>query len=144
MTLGSGQQSSYYGDIYDIVLSQEYVTPAGSIRTLDYPAAATGPKINDIMKGSEGAFGILVAATLKIFRYMPENRRRLAFMFPTWDAAVDAARETSQGEFGMPSVFRISDPEETDVGLKLYGIDGSILDKILKLRDTLPCTAACS
>ncbi|PIP38655.1 MAG: FAD-binding oxidoreductase, partial [Desulfobacterales bacterium CG23_combo_of_CG06-09_8_20_14_all_51_8] len=30
VTLGSGQASTYYGDAYDIVFSQEYVTPAGS------------------------------------------------------------------------------------------------------------------
>ena len=136
--LGSGQQSSYYGDMYDIVLSQEYVTPAGSIKTLDFPGTATGPKVNDIMKGSEGAYGILVSATLKVFRYMPENRRRFSYLFPTWKAAVDAAREISQGEFGMPAVFRISDPEETDVGLKLYGIEGTILDKIIRLRGYKP------
>ena len=49
--LGSGQQSSYYGDMCDIVISQEYVTPAGTIKTLDYPATATGPKVNDILLG---------------------------------------------------------------------------------------------
>lgn len=134
VTLGSGQQSSYYGDMYDIVLSQEFVTPAGTFKTLDYPATATGPKINDIMKGSEGAFGVLVSATLKIFRYMPENRLRFAFVFPSWEVAVDAAREVSQGEFGMPSVFRISDAEETDVALKLYGIEGTPLDAAMDFR----------
>ncbi|MBF0227834.1 MAG: FAD-binding oxidoreductase [Desulfobacterales bacterium] len=136
--LGSGQQSSYYGDMYDIVISQEYVTPAGTFKTNDYPATATGPKINDILKGSEGAFGVLVSATLKIFRYMPENRLRFAYIFPSWESAVDAAREISQGEFGSPSVFRISDPEETDVGLKLYGIEGTPLDKIISLRGFKP------
>ena len=138
LALGSGQQSSYYGDAYDIVLSQEYVTPAGCFRTLDYPGTATGPKVNDIMKGSEGAYGILVSATMKIFRYMPENRKRFAFIFPTWEAAVDATREISQGEFGMPSVFRISDPEETDVAMKLYGIEGTIIDKVIRLRGFKP------
>jgi alkyldihydroxyacetonephosphate synthase len=136
--LGSGQQSSYYGDMYDIVLSQEYVTPAGSFKTLDYPGTATGPKINDVMKGSEGTFGVLVSATLKVFRYMPENRRRFSYLFPTWEAAVDAAREISQGEFGMPAVFRISDPEETDVALKLYGVEGTVLDRIIRLRGYKP------
>jgi alkyldihydroxyacetonephosphate synthase len=136
--LGSGQQSSYYGDMYDIVISQEYMTPAGSFKTLDYPATATGPKVNDIMKGSEGTYGVLVSATLKIFRYMPENRRRFSYLFPTWEAAVDAAREISQGEFGMPAVFRISDPEETDVGLKLYGIEGTVLDRFMRLRGYRP------
>lgn len=138
VTLGSGQQSSYYGDMYDIVLSQEYVTPAGSFKTYDYPATATGPKVNDIMKGSEGAFGVLVGATLKIFRYMPENRRRFAFMFHTWIDAVNASREISQAEFGMPSVSRISDPEETDIALKLYGIEGTVIDRLITLRGFKP------
>lgn len=130
VTLGSGQASTYYGDAYDIVFSQEYVTAVGTFKTLDYPATATGPKVNDIMKGSEGTFGILVEVTMKIWRYKPENRRRFGFMFPTWEAAVDASREVMQGEFGLPAIFRISDPEETDRGLKLYGVPAA-LDKIL-------------
>ncbi|MBW2216987.1 MAG: FAD-binding oxidoreductase, partial [Deltaproteobacteria bacterium] len=93
VTLGSGQQSSYYGDIYDIVVSQEYVTPSGNFKTLDYPGTATGPKVNDIMKGNEGTFGVLVSATLKIFRHLPENRRRFGFIFPDWESAVSGSRE---------------------------------------------------
>jgi alkyldihydroxyacetonephosphate synthase len=138
VTLGSGQQSSYYGDMADIVVSQEYVTPAGTFRTRDYPAAATGPKVNDIMKGSEGAYGVLVEATVKIFRYMPENRRHFAFVFPDWESAVDAARDISQGEFGMPSMFRISDAEETDVALKLYGVEGTAIDRFMTFRGFKP------
>jgi alkyldihydroxyacetonephosphate synthase len=137
VTLGSGQASTYYGDAYDIVFSQEYVTPVGTFRTLDYPATATGPKINDIMKGSEGSFGILVEVTMKIFRYMPENRARFSFMYPTWEAAVNASREIMQSEFGKPAIYRISDPEETDRGLKLYGMP-AIADKILVLRGFKP------
>ena len=137
-TLGSGQSSTYYGDIYDIVLSQEYVTPAGAIKTLDYPATATGPKVNDILKGNEGTFGVLVSATLKIFRSMPANRFRFSFMFPTWEGTVDAAREICQSEFGLPSVLRISDSEETEIGLKLYGVEGTVLDRAMKLRGLKP------
>ncbi|MDY6789680.1 MAG: FAD-binding oxidoreductase [Thermodesulfobacteriota bacterium] len=138
VTLGSGQESSYYGDMYDIVISQEYVTPAGTFKTLDYPGTATGPKVNDIMKGSEGAYGILVGATCKIFRYMPDNRQRFAFIFPSWEKTADAAREISQAEFGMPAVFRISDPEETDVALKLYGVEGTVIDKVMRFRGFKP------
>jgi len=126
VTLGSGQASTYYGDAYDIVFSQEYVTPVGTFKTLDFPATATGPKVHDIMKGSEGTFGILVEVTMKIFRYMPENRRRFGFMYPSWEAAVDASREIMQSEFGMPAIYRISDPEETERGLKLYGVPGFV------------------
>lgn len=138
VTLGSGQASSYYGDAYNLVISQEYVTPVGSFVTKEYPATATGPKVNDIMKGSEGTFGVLVELTLKIFRYMPQNRKYFGFIFPSWKAAVDASREISQGEFGMPAVFRISDEEETHFGLKLYGIDGTIFDTAMQLRGFKP------
>jgi alkyldihydroxyacetonephosphate synthase len=134
VTLGSGQQSSYYGDMCDIVLNQEYVTPRGTFQTEEYPATATGPKLNDIMKGSEGAFGVLTWAKLKIFHHKPENTRRFAFIFPDWTSTVDAAREISQGEFGSPSVFRISDPEETDIGLKLYGVDHPLVQRILSYK----------
>jgi alkyldihydroxyacetonephosphate synthase len=132
--LGSGQASTYYGDAYDIVHSQEYVTPAGVIKTSDIPGTATGPKVNDILKGNEGAFGILVEANMKVFKHLPENRQRFAFMYPSWEAAVRASREIVQGEFGRPAVYRISDPEETELGLKLKGFDGGVLNKLLESR----------
>lgn len=138
VTKGSGQASSYYGDAVDLVISQEYVTPTGSFKTLEIPSTATGPMVNDIMKGSEGVYGILVNVTLKIFRYMPKNRKKFSFIFPSWQDAVNATREISQGEFGMPSVLRISDPEETFVGLKQHGIEGTFLDKIITAKGYEP------
>jgi len=138
LTLGSGQQSSYYGDAGDLVLGVEMISPSGDIITKEYPATATGPKVLDIIKGSEGIFGIVVELTWKIYRYKPENRQYFGFIFPNWDAAVNASREISQGEFGMPAVFRISDPEETHHGLKLYGIENTIYDKIMKMRGYKP------
>jgi len=136
--LGSGQASTYYGDAYHIVHSQEYVTPAGVIKTSDIPGTATGPKVNDILKGNEGAFGVLVEATMKIFIHRPENRQRFAFMFPSWEAAVNASRQIVQGEFGLPAVLRISDPEETEIGLKLKGFNEGALDTFLRFRGFKP------
>jgi len=136
--LGSGQASSYYGDASDLVISQEYVTPAGFFKTLDYPATATGPKLNDIMKGSEGCFGVMVAVTMKIFQYMPENTKEFTFMFPDFEKTVNAARQISQAEFGMPSILRMSDFEETDVAMKMYGLEGSLLDKFMRFKGLKP------
>ena len=137
-TLGSGQMSSYYGDACDLVISQTTITPAGDIKTLDFPATANGPSVNRMLIGSEGCFGVLVEVTLKVFRHLPQNRRYFSFIFPSWEKAVGAGREISQGQFGMPAVFRISDEEETHVGLKLYGIDGTLLDRIMRLRGYRP------
>ena len=131
-TLAAGQASTYYGDAYDIVLSQEYVTPAGCFKTHEFPATATGPKVADIMKGSEGAFGVLVEVTYKIFRYLPENRQYFGFLFKRWEDAIEAAREVMQGEFGHPAVFRISDAEETETVLRMYGNAG--IGRFLEMR----------
>jgi len=138
LTLSSGQQSSYYGDAGDLVLGVEMISPSGDIITKEYPGTATGPKVLDIIKGSEGIFGIVVELTWKIFRYQPENRQHFGFIFPNWDSAVNASREISQAEFGMPAVFRISDPEETHHGLKLYGIENTIFDKLMIMRGFKP------
>lgn len=136
--LGSGQASTYYGDAYDLVVAQEYVTAVGTIVTQRYAATANGPKVNDILKGSEGTLGVLVELTLKIYRHQPQNTTRFALMMPSWQAAVDAAREIVQGEFGLPAVLRISDPEETERGLALKGFDRGLANRYFTLRGLEP------
>lgn len=138
VTRGAGQNSTYYGKMEDLVLCQEYITPAGDIVTKEYPRAAVGPSIDQIMIGSEGAYGVLVSVTLKVFRYMPETTRRFSYIFPGWSEGLAAARDIMQSQFGYPSVLRISDPEETDVALKLYGVEGTVLDRIMTSRGYRP------
>lgn len=132
VTRGAGQNSTYYGKIEDIVLSQEYATPIGVIKTSHYPREATGPSLNQIMMGGEGTFGVLTEVTLRVFRYMPENRKRFSFIFKTWEEAMEAAREMMQCECGFSSVFRLSDQEETSLMLKLYNVDDTPLGKLLE------------
>jgi alkyldihydroxyacetonephosphate synthase len=120
LTLGSGQASTYYGEPGNLVLSMEMVTPQGILNTSDYPSTATGPRVMDMLKGSEGVFGVLVELTLKVFRYMPENRRRFGFIFPDFERAVEAAREVCQGQFGLPAIFRVSDSFETENAFQMY------------------------
>ncbi len=131
VTRGAGQNSTYYGTIADIVLSQKYATPIGVIETSHYPREATGPSINQIMMGSEGTFGVLTEVTLKVFRWMPENRKRFSYMFKNWEVAMKAAREMMQCECGYSSVFRLSDPEETSLMLQLYNVDDTPLAPVL-------------
>lgn len=138
VTRGAGQNSTYYGKIEDIVIAQEYATPLGMFTTCPHPRSANGPDFDQIMLGSEGTFGVLVNVTLRIFRWMPANRRRYSYMFKSWDDAVNACREIMQCECGLPSVFRLSDPEETDVAMKLYHIEGTPADSVLKLTGFQP------
>ena len=134
VTRGAGQNSTYYGCITDIVLSQKYATPIGEIQTSHYPRQATGPDLNQIMMGSEGTFGVLTEVTLKVHRYLPENRKRFSYIFRDWPTAMAAAREMMQCEAGFSSVFRLSDPEETNLMLRLYNVDETPLWKLLNAR----------
>lgn len=131
VTRGSGQNSTYYGCAVDIVLSQEYETPIGTIKTENTPRKATGPDVNQIMIGSEGTYGILTEVTLKVFN-LSAKHRKFSFMFPTWEDGMAVMREVMQGEFGKPSAFRLSDAEETDTMSYMYGIIGSPLEPLLK------------
>ena len=134
VTRGAGQNSTYYGVIADIVMGQEYATPAGNIKTDLYPRKATGPDIGHIMMGSEGAFGVLTNVSLRFFRHMPKTIKRFSFMFANWEIAQTAAREIMQSEAGYPSVFRLSDPEETELMMKMYGVDESPLLGLFRFK----------
>lgn len=134
VTRGAGQNSTYYGCISDMVMAQEYSTPVGVIKTDAYPRKACGPDIDQIMMGNEGTFGVLTEVTLKIFRNMPETIKRFSYMFPDWETAQKAAREIMQSEAGYPSVFRLSDPEETSIMLYMYGVMDSPLKHLFKLK----------
>ncbi len=132
VTRGAGQNSTYYGKVEDMVIAQEYVTPVGVFRTPEYPAAATGPDFDQIMMGSEGTFGILTEATLRVCHWNPKHTRRFSYLFKNWEDARSACREIMQGEFGSPSVFRLSDPEETDVAMRTYHIHDTAADTMLR------------
>lgn len=134
VTHGSGQNSTYYGCIQDLVNKQEMATPIGTVKTDGHPRKATGPDLDRILMGSEGAFGVLTHVTLKVFRHMPENIRRFSYMFKDWKTAQAAAREIMQSEAGYPSVFRLSDPEETSIMLHMYGVIDSPLRHLFSLQ----------
>jgi alkyldihydroxyacetonephosphate synthase len=132
VTRGAGQNSTYYGKIEDMVIAQEYVTPIGLFKTPEYPRSATGPDFDQMMIGSEGTFGILINVTLKVCRYAPENSRRFSYLFKNWEDACNVYREIMQAEFGYPSIFRLSDQEETDVALRTYHVHGTPADTLLQ------------
>ena len=86
------------------------------------------------MMGSEGTFGVLTHVTLKIFRHTPETVKRFSYMFKDWETAQAAAKEIMQSEAGYPSVFRLSDPEETNIMLHMYNVIDSPVRHLFKLK----------
>jgi alkyldihydroxyacetonephosphate synthase len=138
MTRGAGQNSSYYGSIRDIVVGQDYATPIGTISTGRYSPRAAGPDLDQIMIGSEGAFGVLTHVTLKVFRCFPRTVRYFSYMFKDWETARTAAREIMQSEAGFPSMLRLSCPEETGILMHVYGIFPDPLKRLFDAKGYKP------
>ena len=135
---GAGQDSTGYGKIEDMVVALKVVTPAGVIETKEYPRTAQGWDIFRLFIGSEGTLGIIAEATLNIHNYRPQNTSYASFIFKSFEQAVAAMQKIIQSEYGKPHLFRISDPDETDIAFKTKGFDNSFSDKLLKVLGFLP------
>lgn len=116
-TRGSGQNSIFYGNISDLVLALKVVTPAGILETKKIPASSTGPDAKNLLIGSEGAFGVIVEATLKITP-RPVFRTFETFLVKDFKMGVKVVREIEQDHL-RPSLIRLSDAHETQFFLTM-------------------------
>ena len=114
-TRSGGQKSTLYGKIEERVQSLRLAFPGGTIATRDVPAAATGPDLNQLIAGSEGALGVITRATMRLAP-LPQHAEYRAYLFPAFPAGVEAAREMMQREL-TPAVLRLSDEPETQTNL---------------------------
>lgn len=73
------------------------------------PRKAAGPDLSRLLVGSEGAFGIITAATLRIHR-RPEVRHFASWAMGGVDEALGALRAALRQEV-RPSIARVYDPE---------------------------------
>lgn len=112
VTRGAGQCSGRYGKIEDMVLALEGVTPEGEAFTVGEPAPGE-PDARALIVGSEGLFGVLTRAHLRVWP-APVERRFLSCSFGTLREAWDAVRALYQSGL-RPAVARIYDPFDTYV-----------------------------
>jgi alkyldihydroxyacetonephosphate synthase len=148
VTRAAGQNSIGYGKIEDMTQAVRVVTPVGVVDTRDTPATAAGPSIHRLMIGSEGTYGVLTEATMRLHP-LPEVQDYRGLLFRTPEDGLAAFRDLMQGHL-HPAIVRLSDPPETAayalmshqhhglrklfdkalegyLGLRGYGLDGSCL-----------------
>lgn len=135
---GAGQASTGYGKIEDMVIALKAITPAGVIETREFPKTAQGWDTFRLFIGSEGTLGIITEVTLAIHNYRPKNTGYGSFIFKSFEEAVSTMQKIIQSEYGKPHLFRISDPDETDIAFKTKGFDNSFSDRVLKGLGFLP------
>jgi alkyldihydroxyacetonephosphate synthase len=120
----SGQQSYYYGRIEDLFAGGHVETSLGPLDLPSLPASAAGPDLRQVILGSEGRFGIITRAVVRI-RPQPEREAFYGVFFRSWQAGVDAVRLLAQARIPV-SMARLSNPQETDTTLALSGKDSLV------------------
>lgn len=135
---GAGQQSGRYGRAQDWLVAAKLATPLGLLTTEDFPGSSAGPRLTDLVLGSEGAFGVITEATFHIHP-APAARLYTGFLFPDFASGAAAIRQAVQEDLPV-AMLRLSDAEETrfyraygSVG-KRRGIGSRIADVYLKYR----------
>eukprot|EP01090_Pellita_catalonica_P004020 TRINITY_DN137_c0_g1_i2.p1 TRINITY_DN137_c0_g1~~TRINITY_DN137_c0_g1_i2.p1 ORF type:complete len:615 (-),score=105.60 TRINITY_DN137_c0_g1_i2:222-1952(-) len=116
-TCSSGMQSDKYGDIEDMCISLKIVTPNGTISTPPVPRNGAGLTLKHSFIGSEGAFGIITEAVMRIHK-LPEVKEFHGLMFRDWEHGVEAIREIMEKN-AKPAMIRLYDDEETRLSFKM-------------------------
>jgi alkyldihydroxyacetonephosphate synthase len=120
-TRSAGQLSTRYGRIDDLVAGLDAVLPDGTEVCLRAePAAGAGPDLRRLFLGSEGGFGVIVEATLRLHP-LPERRVDHAAVFEGFAAGVAAVREVLQAGL-RPSLLRLYDPADTALQASELGV----------------------
>ncbi|MGN6149286.1 MAG: FAD-binding oxidoreductase, partial [Rhizomicrobium sp.] len=135
---GAGQQSGRYGRANDWLVSAKLATPRGLLTTEDFPGSSAGPRLTDLVLGSEGAFGVITEATFQT-RPAPAASLYTGFLFHDFASGAAAIRQSVQEELPF-AMLRLSDAEETRF-YRSYGAVGKprsmgsrITDAYLKYR----------
>lgn len=135
---GAGQQSLRYGSPRDWLLAVKLATPRGLFSTHDFPASAAGPRLTDLVLGSEGIFGVITEATLRV-RPSPARAEYHGFLFRDFASGAAAIHHAMQD--GVPAaMLRLSDAEETRIWRNIAafgtarGLSRSLARTYLRLR----------
>jgi alkyldihydroxyacetonephosphate synthase len=110
-TRSSGQESSRYGSIEDMVLGLAVVLPDGTFAApRPGPRSATGPALHQLWIGAEGGLGVVLGAVLRIHR-QPESIVGRGYAFPDLRSGLECVRATMQAGI-RPLVSRLYDSED--------------------------------
>lgn len=110
-TLATGQFSSLYGGIEDLVVGYRVVLATGeTVELKASPRAAMGPDLRKLFIGSEGTLGVITEVTLKIFP-LPEAQLVDALTFPSVGAGLEFMRAVAAAGV-RPFLMRFYDADE--------------------------------
>lgn len=128
-TRASGMKKNTYGNIDDIVQNITLVTSKGVYQKLAaWPRISNGPDLNHLVMGSEGNYGIVTEAVLKV-KPLPEVRIFESIIFYDWEDGVQFMHAVSKMKI-YPTSCRLVDNEQFKFGATLKPAAESALEEI--------------
>src|SRR5438034_9173232 len=110
-TRSSGQESSRYGSIEDMLIGLAVVLPDGTFAApRPGPRSAAGPALHQLLVGSEGGLGVVIGAVLRIHR-LPDSTAGGGYAFADIRAGLECMRAVMQAGI-RPLVMRLYDAED--------------------------------
>jgi len=117
-TNASGMKKNRYGNIEDIVENVTMITPKGVVEQIQpITRASIGVNPQNILLGSEGNFGIITKATLKVYD-LPEASEFNSALFHDWETGVAFMYELSKSG-AVPASARLMDNAQFRFGQAL-------------------------
>jgi len=111
-TRSSGQLSTFYGSVEDLVEGLTVCLPDGTLAEARRgPRSAIGPALHELFIGSEGGLGVVLEAVLRISR-APSATLGRGYDFEDLEAGLEAMRGIVQRGV-RPLVLRLYDPADT-------------------------------
>jgi alkyldihydroxyacetonephosphate synthase len=119
-TRSSGQESSKYGNIEDMVLGLGVILPDGTYaKPRPELRSAVGPALHQLWVGAEGGLGVVFEAVLRVHR-LPETIIGRGYSFPDVASGLECMRAVMQSGI-RPFVMRLYDAE--DAAFNGYDLD---------------------
>jgi len=150
-TKASGMKRNKYGNIEDIVKSFRVAGSEGSLwrgKGVDEIGAcgreSRGMDLLSLTLGSEGSFGIITSAVLRIWP-LPECQEHDSVILPDFEHGLRFVRDVARLGLNLPSSVRLLDNEHFRLGQALQG-DSSIIERSLThlWKMAHPVTRSCS
>lgn len=114
-TRASGMKKNTYGNIDDIVQNMTIVTSKGTFsKANSWPRVSNGPDMNHLMLGSEGNFGIITDAVIRV-KPLPEVRIFESVLFYDWEDGIKFMHELSKLSW-YPTSCRLVDNQQFKFG----------------------------
>ncbi len=122
-TRASGQFSTRYGNIEDMMVGCEVVLAGGKVvRMPASPRSSTGPDLKELFMGSEGTLGIFTELTFRVHE-LAEESAGCCYTLDSVAAGIEAMRLVMRAGW-RPAAMRLYDATEAGRHFSMDGAEG--------------------